>query len=72
MPLCYCSLHKQLFSRRSYRWVTFSQETIDELRGYYELLRSSHADASALAVVEMSCDQCEATLRQIAQVNRNL
>jgi hypothetical protein len=69
MAIQYCSLHKQLFSQRYARWVTFSQETINEVRRHYELLRSTHVDASHLEVVEMSCDQCEAVLRQISQIN---
>jgi hypothetical protein len=71
MSLSYCSLHKRLFSRRYYRWVTFSQKTIDELRGYYELLRSTHVDASHLEVVEMSCDQCAVIFREVDQINGN-
>ena len=67
MALHYCSLHKRLFSRRCYRWVTFSQATIDEIRGYYELLRSTNKDASFLHVIELSCDQCAATFRTIAR-----
>jgi hypothetical protein len=71
MALCYCSLHQQLFSRRDYCWVPFSQETMDEIRGYYALLQATHADASSLEVLEMSCDQCATAVRQIAQVHRN-
>jgi|RhiMetdeSRZDD1v2_1073273.scaffolds.fasta_scaffold63850_3 hypothetical protein len=67
MALHYCSLHKRLFSRRCYRWVTFSQATIDEIRGYYELLRSTHTNASFLQVIELPCDQCVATFRTIAR-----
>ena len=66
MALHYCSLHQRLFSRRGSRWVSFSQATIDEIRGYYELLRSAKKDASFLHVIELSCDQCAATLRTIA------
>jgi hypothetical protein len=67
MALHYCSLHKRLFSRRFHRWVTFSQATIDEIRGYYALLRSTKKDASFLQVIELSCDQCAATFRTIAR-----
>jgi hypothetical protein len=67
MALHYCSLHQRLFSRRCYRWVSFSQATIDEIRGYYALLRSTKKDASLLHVIELSCDQCAATFRTIAR-----
>jgi hypothetical protein len=67
MSLSYCSLHKRLFSRRYHRWVTFSQKTIDELRGYYALLRSTHKDASHLDVREQSCDRCAATVQTRAR-----
>ena len=67
MALHYCSLHKRLFSRRCYGWVTFSQATIDEIRGYYELLCSINADAAFLQVIEQSCDQCVVTFRTIAR-----
>jgi len=67
MSLSYCSLHKRLFSRRYHRWVTFSQKTIDELRGYGALLHSTNADCSHLEVREQSCDRCEATVRTIAR-----
>jgi hypothetical protein len=71
MALCYCSLHPQLFSRRDQRWVPCSQETMDEIRGYYALLHATHAEASSLEVLEMSCAQCATAVRQIAQVHRN-
>ncbi len=71
MSLSYCSLHTRLFSRRYARWGTFSQATINEIQGYYDLLRSTHADASHLEVVERSCDQCEAAFRQISPINGN-
>jgi len=67
MSLSYCSLHKRLFSRRYHRWVTFSQKTIDELRGYGALLRSTHKDASHLDVIEQSCDRCAATVQTRAR-----
>jgi len=67
MALHYCSLHQRLFSRRCSRWVSFSQATIDEIRGYYALLCSAKKDASFLYVIERSCDQCAATLRTIAR-----
>ena len=67
MSLSYCSLHKRLFSQRYHRWVTFSQKTIDDLRGYHALLRSTHKDASHLDVIEQSCDRCEATVRTLAR-----
>jgi hypothetical protein len=72
MPLGSCSLHQRLFSRRYAQWVTFSQKTLDELRGYCALLHATTAECSHLEVLEQSCDQCEATLRKIAQVNRDL
>jgi hypothetical protein len=67
MALHYCSRHKRLFSRSCHRWVTFSQATIDEIHGYYELLRSTNKDASWLHVIELSCDQCAETFRTIAR-----
>ena len=70
MALRYCSLHKRLYSWRYHRWVTFSPKTIEEVRRYYALLCATHADASCLEVLEMSCDQCAATFQQIAQVQR--
>jgi hypothetical protein len=70
MSLRYCSLHQRLFSRRDQRWVPFLHETIDEIRRYYELLRSIPTDASSLEVLERACDQCQATVRQIAQMTR--
>jgi hypothetical protein len=70
MSLRYCSLHQQLFSRRDQRWVPFPQETIDDIRGYDDLLRAIPTDASLLEVLERACDQCQATVRQIAQVTR--
>jgi hypothetical protein len=47
--------------------VSFSQATIDEIRGYYALLRSTKKDASLLHVIELSCDQCAVTFRTIAR-----
>ena len=67
MALHYCSLHQRLFSRRCHRWVSFSQATIDAIRGYFALLRSTNKDASFLHVRERSCDQCATTLRTIAR-----
>ena len=57
MSLRSCSLLTQLLSRRYHRWVTFSHKTMDAIRGSDELLRSTHADASYLAVLEMSWDR---------------
>jgi hypothetical protein len=68
MALHYCSLHQRLFSRRCSRWVSFSQATIDEIRGYYALLRATEKDASFLHVLELSCDQCAATFRTVARL----
>jgi hypothetical protein len=68
MSLHYCSLHQRLLSRRYQRWVAFAPETIDDLRGYYDLLRSMNADCAYLEVMEMSCDQCRATVRQRVRV----
>jgi hypothetical protein len=70
MALHYCSLHQRLFSRRYQRWVPFPHETIEEIRGYYALLRAIPTEASFLEVLERACDQCAATLRQIAQGTR--
>ena len=56
MSLRYCSLHQRLFSRRDQRWVPFPHETIDEIRGYYELLRSIPTEASSLEVLERACE----------------
>ena len=42
---------------------------ISEVQEYYDLLCSTHADASHLEVVERSCDQCEAVFRQISPIN---
>jgi len=67
MALYYCSLHTRLFSRRWQRWVPFSQATINEICGYYDLLRSTHKDASLLYVIAWACDQCAATLQTIAR-----
>jgi hypothetical protein len=67
MSLSSCSIHKRLFSRRYDQWVTFSQKTIDERRGYHELLRSIHKDTSHLDVIEQSCERCEATVQTIAR-----
>src|SRR3989442_15671880 len=69
MPLGYCRLHQRLFSQRYAHWVTFSHKTIDALRGYGALLHTTHAECSHLAVMGKSCNQCEATLGQRAQVN---
>ena len=67
MSLSYCSIHKRLFSRKYDHWVNVSQQTIDELRGYCQLLRSTHKDASYLDVIEQCCDQCEATVQTRAR-----
>jgi hypothetical protein len=67
MALPYCSLHQRLFSRRCSRWVSFSQATIDEIRSYYALLRSTKKEASFLHIIELSCDQCAATFRTIVR-----
>jgi hypothetical protein len=68
MPLYYCSLHAQLFVVKHQGWMHFSQEKIDEIRGYYELLRSANFESSYLQVIEMSCEQCAAAIRQIIRV----
>jgi len=57
MTLHYCSLHTRLCSQRGQRWVTFSQATIHEVRGYYDLLCSINRDASFLQVNEASPQQ---------------
>jgi hypothetical protein len=69
MSLRYCSLHKRLFGSRYHRWADFPQEKIEEIRGYYELLRLANTDASYLEVIETSCDQCAVTLWKIAQIH---
>ena len=70
MSLRYCSLHQRLFSRRDQRWVPFPHETIDDIRGYDDLLRSIPPDASSLEVLERAGDPCQATVRQRAQMTR--
>src|SRR5215471_4731306 len=67
MALYSCSLHTRLFSRRWQRWVPFSPATMQEIRGYDNLLRSTHTDASLLHVIERACDQCAVTLQTIAR-----
>ena len=67
MALHYCSLHTRLFSRRYQRWMTFSPATMNEIRGYDNLLRSTHKDASFLHVMEWACDQCAVTFQTIAR-----
>ena len=67
MALHYCSLHTRLFSRRGQRWVTFSQATMNEIHGYYDLLCSTNRDTSFLHVIELSCDHCAASFRTRAQ-----
>jgi len=69
MALRYCSLHQRLFAFKHQTWVYCSPETIDEIRGYDELLRATPTAASSLKVLETACDQCAATFRQIARVN---
>jgi hypothetical protein len=60
----YCSLHGRVFRCTQQRWLSFPQETIREIRGYYALLCSTTTDPSFLHVLERSCDQCAATFRQ--------
>ena len=67
MALHYCRLHTRLFSRRWQCWVPFSPATIQEIRGYYDLLCSTNREASCLHVLEVACDQCAATLQTIAR-----
>ena len=67
MALHSCSLHTRLFRRRGQRWVTFSPATMHDIRGYYDLLRSTNTDASFLHVIELACDQCAATFQTIAR-----
>ena len=67
MALYSCSLHTRLFSRRWQRWVTFSPATMQEIRGYDNLLRSTQKDDSLLHVMEWACDQCAVTLQTIAR-----
>ena len=50
MPLYYCSLHAQLLVVKHQGWMHFSQEKIDEIRGYYKLLRSADFESSYLQV----------------------
>ena len=69
MPLYYCSRHQRLFSRRCERWVSFSQATIEEIRGYYDLLQATQKEAAFLHVIELSCDQCAAILPTLARSN---
>jgi hypothetical protein len=67
MSLSSCSLHTRLFSQRYHRGVTFSPKTIDELRGYDALLRSTPKNASHLDVIEQSCERCAATVQTRAR-----
>jgi hypothetical protein len=67
MALHYCSRHQRLFSRRGDRWVSFSPATITEIRGYYDLLCATNREAAFLQVIELSCDQCAATLQPLAR-----
>jgi len=69
MSLYYCSLHGRLFSFTKLKWMPFPETTINEIREYYELLSSTDTDPSSLKVIEMSCDECTATLREIARVH---
>ena len=67
MPLRYGSLHGRLFRVPQQRWLTFPQEQIRAIRGYYEVLCSTNTDPSFLYVLERSCDQCAATFGTIAR-----
>jgi hypothetical protein len=67
MALHSCRLHTRLFRRRWQRWVPFSPATMHDIRGYYDLLRSTNKDASLLHVIAWACDQCAATLQTIAR-----
>jgi hypothetical protein len=67
MALYYCRLHTRLFSRKCQRWVTFSPATMNAVRGYYDLLRSTNREASLLHVMELACDQCAAIFQTIAR-----
>ena len=40
---------------------------MNDIRGYYDLLRSTNKDASLLHVIEWACDQCAATFQTIAR-----
>jgi hypothetical protein len=67
MALRYCSLHGRLFSYIHQCWVPFPEEKIQDIKGYYALLRATQTDASALQVIETGCDACAAVFQQIAQ-----
>jgi hypothetical protein len=49
--------------------VSFSQATIEEIRGYYDLLQATQKEAAFLHVIELSCDQCAAILPTLAGSN---
>jgi len=40
---------------------------MQDIRGYDNLLRSTHKDASFLHVMEWACDQCAVTFQTIAR-----
>jgi hypothetical protein len=67
MSLHYCSLHGRIFSFTQQRWLSFPQETIREIRGYYVLLCSTTTDPSFFHVLERSRDQCVATVETIVR-----
>jgi hypothetical protein len=49
--------------------MPFPETTINEIREYDDLLSSTATDPSSLKVIEMSCDECTATLRKIARAH---
>jgi len=64
MPLCSCRVHQRILRFSTQQWVSFSQEKIEEIRGYCALLTSTNPDPSFLEVIESSCDHCAHIARQ--------
>jgi len=67
MPLQYCSLHARLFSWKNHAWKDFSLVTINQIRGFDQLLRSAKPDSTNLQVIESACDQCAEAIKQIVR-----
>ena len=67
MALHYCTLHCRIFSFTQQRWLSFPQETIREIQGYYALLCTTTTEPSFLHVLERACDQCATTLETIVR-----
>jgi hypothetical protein len=67
MALRYCRLHGRLFSYPQQCWVPFPEEKMQDIQGYYALLRATQPEAVALHVIETGCDTCTAVFQQTAQ-----